>query len=48
VTEQVVAVAPLAVQLPPAGVEVTEYPVMVDPPLFEGSVQVTVVWGLDP
>ena len=42
---QLVAVATVVVQLPPAGLEVTVYPVMTEPPLLEGSVQVTTAWG---
>ena len=45
---QVVAVAPGAVQVPPAGLEVTVYPVMAEPPLLAGSVQVTVTCGAEP
>jgi hypothetical protein len=44
---QVVAVATATVQLPPAGLDVAVYPVMVDPPLA-GSVQLTTTWGAEP
>ncbi len=45
-TVQVVAVATAVVHDPPAGLEVTVYPVMVEPPLLDGSVHVTTTWGV--
>ena len=45
---QLVAVAPATVQLPPAGLDVTVYPVMALPPLLAGTVQVTLTWGAAP
>ena len=46
VTVQEVARAPEAVQVKPPGLEVTVYPVMVEPPLETGAVQVTTDWAL--
>ncbi len=44
-TVQLVAVAPEAVQEPPAGDEVTVYMVIAVPPFDAGSVQLTVAFG---
>jgi hypothetical protein len=41
VTVQVVAEAVSAVQMPPEGDELTEYPMMAEPPMATGSVQAT-------
>ena len=40
--------APATVQVPPPVLAVTVYPVMADPPVFAGSVQVTATCGLLP
>ena len=40
-------VAPVDVQVPPAGLEVTVYPVMAEPPLLP-AVHDTVTCGFDP
>jgi hypothetical protein len=47
VMTQLVAVATVVVQVPPAGLEVAVYPVIVEPPSFP-SVQLTVTWGAEP
>ena len=43
-----VAAAPLIVQVPPTGLEVTVYPVMAEPPLETGSTHVMVARGAEP
>ena len=46
VTVWLVAPLPALLSTPPAGVELTVYPVMAEPPLKPGALKLTVAWAL--
>jgi hypothetical protein len=48
VTTCVVDVLPELLSTPPAGFDVTVYPVIALPPLFKGAVKLTLAWALPP